>query len=87
MIHRHNNLTSSALFTILDGHGGASVARQAAAELHERILSATDGKTVAELGEGLRQAYLETDELCTSANVGAVSCTALLTLDHLWLGE
>lgn len=85
-MHRHGNLTS-ALFTILDGHGGAAVAKQVAAELHERILAATDGKAVSELGEGIRRGYLETDEKCTNANVGAVSCTALLTLEHMWLGE
>lgn len=63
------------------------MARLAASELHERILAATDGSPATDMGEGLRRAYLETDTVCTNAHVGAVSCTALLTLDHLWIGE
>lgn len=80
----------NALFTVFDGHGGASVATQAASLLHTRIIEASHGKAPGELGEAIKLAFQETDAQCCGDSphneVGAVCCSAVFAGRQLWIG-
>ncbi|KAL4433781.1 hypothetical protein ABPG75_000222 [Micractinium tetrahymenae] len=54
--------TKSALFAVLDGHGGAEVARFVANHLAQELVS-TEGYQANDMERALKQAYLRMDEL------------------------
>lgn len=64
----------SYLFTVMDGHGGPRAAEFCAKEIPPRVLSKTrDAKCLADVVKGLKEAFLEIDELFLkvfSADVG-----------------